>query len=84
MLKSENSSNFGVTKVRPKFLTPNAKTTFDRLWLTFTKAPILWYFDPECHIWIESDALGYAIGGMLSRLTSETSPDEVVTKTDLG
>ena len=37
----------------------------------FTEAPILQYFDPECHIRIETDALGYAIGGVLSQLTSD-------------
>ena len=41
LLKSGNSSNFGVMEVRPKFLTLNAKTTFELLWLAFTKAPIL-------------------------------------------
>ena len=33
---------------------------------------------------IETDVLGYAIGGVLSPLASETSLDGVVTKTDLG
>ena len=37
----------------------------------FTKAPILQHFDPECHIRIETDASGYAIGGVLSQLTSD-------------
>ena len=37
----------------------------------FTKAPILRHFDPECHIRIETDASGYAIGGVLSQLTSD-------------
>ena len=38
----------------------------------------------ECHIWIDTDALGYAIGVVLSQLTSESSPNEVVTKADCG
>ena len=37
----------------------------------FIKAPILRHFDPECHIRIETDASGYAIGGVLSQLTSD-------------
>ena len=37
----------------------------------FTKALILQYFDPECHIRIETDASGYTIGGILSQLTSD-------------
>ena len=37
----------------------------------FTEAPILQHFDPECHIRIETNASGYAIGGVLSQLTSD-------------
>ncbi len=37
----------------------------------FLEAPILNYFDPERHIQIETDALGYAIGGVLRQLTSD-------------
>ena len=81
--KSGNSPNFGATGSGPSFLTPKARSAFNRLRLAFTKAPILWHFDPECHIWIETDTSGYAIGGMLSQLVSETSPDGIVTKTDL-
>ena len=64
--KRGNSTNFDATEDRPKFLTPNARTAFNCLRLAFTEAPILWHFDPECYIWIETDALGYAIGGMLN------------------
>ena len=39
----------------------------------FLKAPILHHFDPERHIRIETDASGYAIGGVLSQLTSDNS-----------
>ena len=81
--KSGNSTNFDATKDGPKFLTPDARTTFNCLRLAFTKAPILRHFDPKCHIWIETDASGYAIGGVLSQLISETRPDGIVTKTDL-
>ena len=35
----------------------------------FLEAPILNHFDPECHIQIEMDALGYIISGILSQLT---------------
>ncbi len=38
---------------------------------TFVKAPILNHFDPERHIRIETDASGYAIGGILSQLTPD-------------
>ena len=82
--KSGNLPNFDITEIGSGFLSPKARTTFNRLRLAFTKAPILRHFDPECHIWIETDASGYAIGGVLSQLASGTSPDGVVTKTDLG
>ena len=68
----------------PKFLTPDARTAFNRLQLAFTEAPIFRHFDLECHIQIETDALGYAIGGVLSQLTSGTNPNGVVTKANLG
>ena len=82
--KSGNSTNFNATEDGPKFITPDARTAFNRLRLAFTEAPILRHFDPECHIRIETDASGYAIGGVLSQLTSGTNPDGVVTKADLG
>ena len=64
--KSGNSTNFDATEDGPKFLTPDARTAFNHLWLAFTEAPILRHFDPKCHIWIETNALGYAIVGVLS------------------
>ncbi len=39
----------------------------------FLKALILNHFDPERHIRIETDASGYAIGEVLSQLTSDDS-----------
>ena len=36
----------------------------------FTKAPILWHLNPECHIRIKTDAFGYTIEGVLGQLTS--------------
>ena len=82
--KSGNSPNFGATGSGPSFLTPEARSAFNRLRLAFTKAPILRHFDPECHIWIETNASGYAIGSILSQLASGTKLDRIVTKTDLG
>ena len=38
------------------YLTPKARLTFTKLGKAFTKAPILRYFDLECHILIETDA----------------------------
>ena len=82
MSKSGNSTNFGVTEVGPKFLTFDARTAFNCLRLAFTEAPILRHFDSECHIWIETDILGYAIGRVLNQLTSKTNPNGVVTRAD--
>ena len=82
--KSGNSTNFNATEDGPKFLTPDARTAFNRLRLAFTEAPILWHFDPEYHIRIKTDALSYAIGGVLSQLAFETKSDGIVTKIDWG
>ena len=83
-LKSRNSTNFNTIEAGPKFLTPDARIAFNHLWLAFTEAPILRYFDSECHIWIETDELGYAIGRVLNQLISGINPNGVVTKTDFG
>ena len=56
----------------PSFLTPDARRAFTQLRQAFTEAPILRHFDPERHIRIETDTSGYAIGGILSQITSET------------
>ena len=55
----------------PGFLTSNARRVFTQLRQAFTKAPILQYFDPEHHIQIKTDVSDYAIGGVLSQMTSE-------------
>ena len=57
------------TTEEPTFLTPGTKEVFNQLRQVFTKAPILWHFDPECHIRIETNTLGYAIEEVLSQLT---------------
>ncbi len=54
------------------FFTSKAKKTFIHLRKAFTN-PILWHFDPEHHIHIKTDALEYAIGEVLSQITSEHS-----------
>ena len=73
--KSENSPNFDAKKAGPSFLTLEAKSAFNRLPLAFIEAPIYQHFNPKCHIWIKTDALGYAIGGVLSQLASGTRPE---------
>ena len=64
---------------KPKFLICKAKEAFNRLKQALTKAPILRHFDPECHIQIEIDVSGYAIGGVLSQLTpNQVTSDDVI------
>ena len=55
------------------FLTAGAKMAFTELRQAFIKALILHHFDPEHHIWVETDASGYATSGVLSQLTSDDS-----------
>ena len=82
--KSKNDKSGNSTRVstigatgEPTFLTPDAKEAFNRLRQAFIKAPILRHFDPESHIRIETDASGYAIGGVLSQLSSDwVTPEE--------
>ena len=62
LLRSQNSNR------AIGYLMPNAKQAFIQLSQAFTKAPILQHFDPECHIWIETNVLGYAIDGVLSQI----------------
>ena len=69
--KSKNSSK-SQKMVGLDFLTPGAKLAFTELRQAFLKAPIVHHFDPERHIRIETDISGYAIGRVLSQLTSES------------
>ena len=48
--KSGNLTNSDTTKDGPKFFTLDARTSFNHLWLAFTKTPILRHFNPEYHI----------------------------------
>ena len=54
------------------FLIPEAKLAFLQLRQAFTKASILYHFDPERYIRIETDVCDYAIGGILSQITPES------------
>ena len=84
--KSGIQTRIGATG-EPTFLTPGAREAFNQLRQAFTEAPILWHFDPECHIRIETDALSYAIGGKLSQLTSDQvtlDSESISTKSNFG
>ena len=78
LLKSKKSKNTksGIqmrigAKREPTFLTPGVRKTFNQLRQVFTKALILQHFDPESHIWNETDASSYTISGVLSQLSSD-------------
>ena len=61
------------------FLTSEARAAFIRLLKVFTEAPILHHFDREYNIRIDTDASGYAIGGVHSQLTSDLSDSDHMT-----
>ena len=83
-LKIGNLRNFDAKNSGPSVLTPKARSALNCLRLAFTKVFIFWDFDPKCYIWIETDVLGYVIVSVLSQLVSQTTPDRIVTKADLG
>ncbi len=90
-LAKSKKSNFAKANFGMGFLTPGAKEAFIHLQKAFTKAPILRHFDQECHIQIETDALGYVIGGVLSQMTSDqhssghmTHEDPISSKSKIG
>lgn len=60
-------------KLKTEFYTPKAKLAFIELRQPFSKTPILYHFDPESHIWIETNAFGYTICEMLCQLTLDNS-----------
>ena len=56
------------TNSETDFLTFGAKKAFIHLQKALIKAPILRHYNPEYYIWIETDALGYTIGEILSQI----------------
>ncbi len=64
MVKAQNFAKANSSGI--EFLTSGAKEAFIYLQKAFTKIPIFRHFDSKCHIWIETDASGYAISGVLS------------------
>ena len=66
--KAFRAKNLGQSSM---FFTTNARKAFTKLRQAFVEALIRNHFDPERHIQIETDVLGYAIGGILSQLTSD-------------
>ncbi len=83
MAKSKKP-NFAKANSGTDFLTLGAKDTFIYLQKVFTEALIFRHFDPERHIQIETDALGYAISGMLSQMTLNQLSSDHVTHENLN
>ena len=52
------------------YLTPDARRVFTQLRQAFNDALILWHFNPQCHIRIETNVSGYVIHAVLSQLTN--------------
>ena len=69
----QSSKNLSKSKktTRSDFLTLGARLVFTKLRQVFVKAPILYHFDLEHHIWVETDASSYIISRVLSQLTSD-------------
>ena len=71
-MRYDETSNKKLSKSKnPVFLIANTTQAFTQLRQRFTNTSIFSYFDPERHIWVETDGFGYAIGGILSQLTSD-------------
>ena len=73
--KTSNSKNLFKSKKMvgsSNFFTLGAKLAFTKLRQTFFKALILYYFNPECHIWIEINTSYYVIDGVFSQLILES------------
>ena len=68
LVKSKNHDflKSRIEEVGTSFLTPETRLLFTQLRQAFVEAPIFYHFDPKSHIQIETDALDYAIGGILS------------------
>ncbi len=71
--KSEASRAKNLSSQSGLFFTSEAKKAFTELRQVFVEGPILNHFDQEHHIRIETDASDYAIGRILSQLTSDDS-----------
>ena len=63
LTKVSRAKNLGKSST---FFTADARRAFTKLRQAFIKPPILNHFDPEHHIRIETDVLGYAISKILS------------------
>ena len=66
MFKSKKLSKSKKMVGSSDFFTFEARLAFIKLRQVFVKAATLHYFDPKCHIRIEINISGYAIGRIFS------------------
>ena len=57
---------------------------FNQLQLVFNKTPILWHFNLEYYIWIQTNTSSYDISVVLNLLIFKITLDGIVTKTNLS
>lgn len=82
LTKAKKREFITIHSSKMSFLTPKAKKTFIYLQKTITQILILCYLDPKCHIYIETDALRYAISKVLSQITLEQHSSNYVIHKD--
>ena len=57
-------------------LTKEVRTIFEELKVAFTTAPVLWAYNTNLPVRLETDASGFAILGILSQQNNEESPEK--------
>ena len=57
-------------------LTKEAHTTFKELKVAFTTVLVLWYYNANLPVRLETDASSFAISGILSQQNNEKSPEK--------
>lgn len=62
-------SKLFVKNFRSGFLTPRDSLIFGKLRQAFIKVPIIYYFNPDCYIYIETNISSHVIGKDLNQLT---------------
>ena len=84
LLKNKNLSNIDIIEAEPSFLIFDAKTVFNCIQLAFTKISIPSFFNLEYYMEIETNALGYSVGGVLNQLIFKISINKLVAKINLS
>lgn len=83
LIKAKKLDLIKTQSFRIDFSTFKAKKAFIYLWKAFSKILIITYFDLECHIIIEIDALGHTFREVLSQITLDQYSSNHITYKDL-